>query len=103
AAFSIDVDGAERLVVVAEADPNWNIASAGAGTADAKTPLIRAARRAVAIDHDLDLHQLLLLRPASIPKTTSGKIRRQACRTGFLSGALPSWDASAAMPPTPQI
>lgn len=103
AAFSIDVDGAERLVVVAEADPNWNIASAGAGTADAKTPLIRAARRAVAIDHDLDLHQLLLLRPASIPKTTSGKIRRQACRTGFLNGSLPSWDASTAMPRSPEI
>jgi acyl-CoA synthetase (AMP-forming)/AMP-acid ligase II len=103
AAFSIDVDGAERLVVVAEADPSWNIASAGAGTADAKTPLIRAARRAVAIDHDLDLHQLLLLRPASIPKTTSGKIRRQACRAGFLNGSLPSWDASAAMPPATQI
>lgn len=101
AAFSIDVDGAERLVVVAEADPNWNIASAEA--ADAKTPLIRAARRAVAIDHDLDLHQLLLLRPASIPKTTSGKIRRQACRTGFLDGSLPSWDASAAVPRAPQI
>jgi acyl-CoA synthetase (AMP-forming)/AMP-acid ligase II len=101
AAFSIDVDGAERLVVVAEADPNWNIASAGASTADAKTPLIRAARRAVAIDHDLDLHQLLLLRPASIPKTTSGKIRRQACRTGVLNGSLPSWDASAAPPSTP--
>jgi acyl-CoA synthetase (AMP-forming)/AMP-acid ligase II len=101
AAFSIDVDGAERLVVVAEADPHWNIASAGAATADAKTPLIRAARRAVSTDHDLDLHQLLLLRPASIPKTTSGKIRRQACRTGFLDGSLPSWDASTAMPRTP--
>ncbi|HEX7942504.1 MAG TPA: fatty acyl-AMP ligase, partial [Gemmatimonadaceae bacterium] len=98
AAFSIDVDGAERLVVVAEADPSWNIASAGPGSADAKTPLIRAARRAVAIDHDLDLHQLVLLRPASIPKTTSGKIRRQACRAAFLDGSLPSWDASAGMP-----
>lgn len=95
AAFSIDTDGAERLVVVAEADPHWNIASAGAAPADASTPLIRAARRAVAIDHDLDLHRLLLLRPASIPKTTSGKIRRQACRTGFLDGSLLSWNASA--------
>ncbi|HEX8108398.1 MAG TPA: fatty acyl-AMP ligase [Kofleriaceae bacterium] len=101
AAFSIDVDGAERLVVVAEADPSWNIASAGAGSADAKTPLIRAARRAVAMDHDLDLHQLLLLRPASIPKTTSGKIRRQACRAGFLDGSLPSWEASVAAPSGP--
>ncbi|HEX7842089.1 MAG TPA: fatty acyl-AMP ligase [Kofleriaceae bacterium] len=101
AAFSIDVDGAERLVVVAEADPHWNIAGADAAVADPKTPLDRAARRAVAIDHDLDLHRLLLLRPASIPKTTSGKIRRQACRTGFLDGSLASWDASAAARSTP--
>lgn len=95
AAFSIDTDGGERLVVVAEADPHWNIAAAGAAPADASTPLIRAARRAVAIDHDVDLYRLLLLRPASIPKTTSGKIRRQACRTGFLEGSLLSWDGSA--------
>jgi acyl-CoA synthetase (AMP-forming)/AMP-acid ligase II len=103
AAFSIDVDGAERLVVVAEADPHWNIASAAPASAEAKDPLVRAARRAVAVDHDLDLHQLLLLRPASIPKTTSGKIRRQACRAGFLDGSLLSWDASvAASSPSPQ-
>jgi acyl-CoA synthetase (AMP-forming)/AMP-acid ligase II/acyl carrier protein len=103
AAFSIDVDGAERLIVVAEADPHWNLAGADPTAADARTPLVRAARRAVAIGHDLDLHQLLLLRPASIPKTTSGKIRRQACRTGFLDGSLLSWDASAAPPRTPQV
>lgn len=98
AAFSIDTDGAERLVVVAEADPHWNIASAGAEPADASTPLIRAARRAVAVDHDVDLYRLLLLRPASIPKTTSGKIRRQACRTGFLDGSLLSWGGAVAAP-----
>jgi acyl-CoA synthetase (AMP-forming)/AMP-acid ligase II len=101
AAFSIDVDGAERLVVVAEADPYWNIADSPPAAADPKAGLVRAARRAVSIDHDLDLHQLLLVRPASIPKTTSGKIRRQACRTGFLDGSLRSWDASAAAPSTP--
>jgi len=98
AAFSVEVDGAERAVVVAEADPHWNIADHSAASADPRAALFRAARRAVALDHDVDLHQLCLVRPGSIPKTTSGKIRRQACRAGFLDGSLQPWDAPAASP-----
>lgn len=96
AAFSFDVDGAERVVVVAEADPNWNIAQDSATGADPRLALFRAARRAVSLDHDVDLHHLCLVRPGSIPKTTSGKIRRQACRAGFLDGSLQVWDVAAA-------
>jgi acyl-CoA synthetase (AMP-forming)/AMP-acid ligase II len=96
AAFSIDVDGAERVVVVAEADPHWNIANDTSASNDPRTALFRAARRAVSADHDIDLHQLTLVRPGTIPKTTSGKIRRQASRAGFLAGSLQPWDAPAA-------
>jgi len=105
AAFSIDVDGAERVVVVAEADPHWNLSSDAPVNADPKAALFRAARRAVAVDHDVDLHQLCLVRLGSIPKTTSGKIRRQACRTGFLAGTLQAWDAPprTAPPGSPQV
>ncbi|HEX2691982.1 MAG TPA: fatty acyl-AMP ligase [Kofleriaceae bacterium] len=98
AAFAVDVDGAERVVVVAEADPHRAIADGPA--ADPKATLFRAARRAVAIDHDVDLHQLCLVRPGTIPKTTSGKIRRQACRAGFLSGSLQPWDTPTVTPPS---
>ena len=92
AAFSIDVDGTERVVVVAEADPHWNIADSSSATVDPRTALLRAARRAVSLDHDVDLHHLCLVRPGSILKTTSGKIRRQACRTGLLTGSLQAWE-----------
>lgn len=95
AAFSIDVDGAERVVVVAEADPHWNIANDTSASDDPRTALFRAARRAVSADHDIDLHQLQLVRPGTIPKTTSGKIQRQASRAGFLAGSLQPWDVPA--------
>jgi acyl-CoA synthetase (AMP-forming)/AMP-acid ligase II len=102
AAFSIDVDGAERVVVVAEADPHWNIANDTTASGDPRTALFRAARRAVSADHDIDLHQLYLVRPGTIPKTTSGKIRRQASRAGFLAGSLQPWDVPAASSTAPQ-
>lgn len=95
AAFSIDVDGAERVVVVAEADPHWNIANDASAGGDPRASLFRAARRAVSADHDIDLHQLALVRPGTIPKTTSGKIQRQASRAGFLAGSLQPWDVPA--------
>jgi len=91
AAFSIEVDGADRVVVVAEADPHQEIADDPATIADPAAALLRTARRAVAVDHDVELHDLCLVRPGTIPKTTSGKIRRHACRAGFLAGALQPW------------
>jgi acyl-CoA synthetase (AMP-forming)/AMP-acid ligase II len=102
AAFSIDVDGAERVVVVAEADPHWNVANDKSASGDPRTALFRAARRAVSADHNIDLHQLHLVRPGTIPKTTSGKIRRQASRAGFLAGSLQPWDVPAASSTAPQ-
>lgn len=95
AAFSIDMDGAERVVIVAEADPHWDIANDTSATGDPRAALFRAARRAVSADHDIDLHQLTLVRPGTIPKTTSGKIQRQASRAGFLAGSLQLWDPAA--------
>jgi acyl-CoA synthetase (AMP-forming)/AMP-acid ligase II len=87
AAFSIDTGGEERVVVVAEANPH----RVDSGQADPAAAVLRAARRAVAVAHDLELADLYLCRPGTIPKTTSGKIRRQGCRAAFLSGALQPW------------
>jgi acyl carrier protein len=42
----------------------------------------------VAQEHDLDIYAVVLLKTASILKTSSGKIQRQACRAGFLAGSL---------------
>jgi amino acid adenylation domain-containing protein len=76
AAFSVDVQGGERLVIAAEVSrvygdvPNDAIAS--------------AVREAVADVHELGVHEVVLLGPGAIPKTSSGKIQRHACRIGYI-------------------
>jgi len=81
AAFAIDVDGVERLVVVQEVDRQWR----GQG-GDEIAELIR---RRVAEEHEVPLHALVLIKTGYIPKTTSGKIQRSLCRARYLGGELP--------------
>ena len=50
---------------------------------------IRAIRHAVAEEYDLPVHAVVLIQSGSIPRTSSGKIRRQSCRQDFLGGRLP--------------
>jgi acyl carrier protein len=49
---------------------------------------VRAIRRAVTDEHEVDAYAVVLIRPGSIPKTSSGKIQRGACRVGFTEGSL---------------
>ena len=42
----------------------------------------------LAIEHEVALEALVMVRPNSIAKTSSGKIQRQACRAGYLDGTL---------------
>ncbi len=80
AAVAVDVGGEERLVIVQEVERQRR-------TVDIET-VAGAIRQAVAQQHDLHVYAIALLRPGSIPKTSSGKIQRHACRTGFLNGTL---------------
>jgi len=102
AAFSVDVADEERLIVAAEVEPhylpnrhptngNGNGASrphSNGRLALDKEGMVRAIRRAVAEEHDVRVHAVLLLRAGSIPKTSSGKLQRRACQAGFLDGTL---------------
>ena len=74
-----DVAG-QRLVIVAER-------AAGTSRADPQ-PAIEAIREAVAHRHGLAVADVRLLKAGAIPRTTSGKLARLACRTQYLSGAL---------------
>ena len=79
AAFAVDIEGQERLIVAAEVERVPN---------DDWTPVIDAIRRDVTRVHELPPEGVILLRAGSIPKTSSGKIQRHACRQGFIDNAL---------------
>jgi acyl transferase domain-containing protein/acyl-CoA synthetase (AMP-forming)/AMP-acid ligase II/acyl carrier protein len=81
AAFGLEADGEERLVVINE------ISRHALRDIDAKA-VFAAIRRAVAEEHDLRLEAIALIRPSSLPKTSSGKVMRRTCRTRFLAGEL---------------
>jgi len=88
AAFSVEVEGEERLVVVGEVERRGKD----------HEEVLAAIREAVAAEHELDLHAVGLLRPMSLPKTSSGKVQRHAAREGFLAGTLDvvaSWTSGA--------
>nr|MDT0661772.1 fatty acyl-AMP ligase [Micromonospora sp. DSM 115978] len=81
AAFAVDADGGERLVVLMEA--NRDLLGADPPGRDE----VRAAlRREVTRRHGVDVHDLVLVRRGLLPRTSSGKIRRGACRDQYLRG-----------------
>ncbi|WP_427167124.1 fatty acyl-AMP ligase [Streptomyces sp. C1-1] len=88
AAFAVTTAGGERLVVVAEH---------GRDLTDADSVLeevTRAVRAAVVSAHGLAVHDFLLVQPGAVPRTTSGKVARSACRDLYLAGtwAAPTGD-----------
>jgi acyl-CoA synthetase (AMP-forming)/AMP-acid ligase II len=93
AAFSVDIDGREQLVIVAEVERQYRPQLSGATGASGNdaTEVIKAIRQAVTRNHELQTHSVLLLKTGTIPKTSSGKIQRHACRIGFLEGKLEVW------------
>ncbi len=75
AAFSVDLDDGEGVVVVAERARK----ASGFDEAD----VARAATRAVAERHDVRLKAFLLVKPGGLPRTSSGKVARSAARTRY--------------------
>jgi len=81
AAFPLTVDEREVAVLVAELDRS---VPQGTDLSEA----IGALRSSVARHHDLALHTVTLVPTDAIPKTSSGKIQRSACRDLYLSEEL---------------
>lgn len=81
AAFSVEVHGIERLVVVQEVERRFvrNI--------DMKR-VLGDMRQAIAAEHTVQLYSVVLIKPSSLPKTSSGKVKRYACKQAFLNGDL---------------
>ena len=84
-----DGDGtAERLVIIAER---------AAGTARTEVqPALEAIRAAVSSHHGLSVFDVRVVPAGAIPRTTSGKLARRACRAEYLSGVFGGHTAGAA-------
>ena len=92
AAFSVeDEHGDERLVVVQEVERSVRHA------ADVDE-IVEAVRAAVVREHELTIQALVLVRPGTVPKTSSGKIRRRFTRQRWLAGALERFDPETSPP-----
>lgn len=77
AAFALGEDGDERLAIVQEVHE---------GGASEEAAL--AVAEAVAREHGLEVHAVVLIAPRTLPKTSSGKVRRRACREALAAGRL---------------
>jgi acyl-CoA synthetase (AMP-forming)/AMP-acid ligase II len=81
AAFSIDKDGEERLVILQEVRRQY------AKRFDPET-VFADILKAVSQNHSLQPYAIVLIEPSSFPKTSSGKLQRRASKNMFLSNAL---------------
>jgi acyl-CoA synthetase (AMP-forming)/AMP-acid ligase II len=80
AAFALDEGGTARLVVVHELERQFLNTDVQA--------VARSIRGAISEQHGLHVWAVALLRPGTLPRTSSGKVKRYACRADFLSGRL---------------
>lgn len=81
AAFAVEARHEERIVVIHE------VKRSGLRKLDMKE-VLGNIRQAVAAQHCIQLYAIVLLKPGSLLKTSSGKTRRSACRSAFLAGSL---------------
>jgi acyl-CoA synthetase (AMP-forming)/AMP-acid ligase II len=114
AAFSLVIDGEEKLIIAVEVERRYRDRRQGKENAQAEErrkfqrrtepadpgfevtlerplvyeEIISNIRQAVVANHGLQVHNILLLRIGTIPKTSSGKIQRYACRKGFIEKTL---------------
>ncbi|MET0622898.1 MAG: amino acid adenylation domain-containing protein [Pyrinomonadaceae bacterium] len=94
AAFAVEQDGAERLVVVQEV----RHLPPDAGE------LFASVRRAVVTEHGIEPAEIVFARYGDVPKTSSGKIQRRSCREAYLAGTLRvvgAWRGDAPGSPPP--
>jgi fatty-acyl-CoA synthase len=75
---AMDSGAGERLVIVTERAP-------GTGRAD-PAPVVEAVRAAVLDRHGIAASDVRFVAAGAIPRTTSGKLARGACRAAYING-----------------
>ncbi len=79
AAFAVADESGERLILVQEV---------ARGGATDFAPALRACREAVLAEHGLALDDIVLVRAGAVPRTSSGKVQRRACRAALAAAEL---------------
>jgi fatty acid CoA ligase FadD32 len=83
-------DTSEQLVIVGERAPGAHKLDMG--------PIADDIRAAIAVRHGVTVRDVLLTAAGAIPRTSSGKIGRRACRAAYLDGSLRSGRVANAFP-----
>ncbi|MFY4729494.1 condensation domain-containing protein, partial [Nitrospira sp. BLG_2] len=86
AAFSTEDKAGERVVLVHEIEkqvPKSDLPE-----------VVSCIRRALADEYELEIHSVVLIKSGTIPRTSSGKVQRHACKAAFESGQLATTLAS---------
>lgn len=81
AAFGVTDDGRERVVVVAE------VGRTSLRKLDSKA-LIGRIRQQVLEQREVLVDEIVLIRPGTLPKSSSGKVQRSQCRALYQAGEL---------------
>jgi acyl-CoA synthetase (AMP-forming)/AMP-acid ligase II len=92
AAFSVQIDGQEQLVILQELERSQRDADPQA--------VISSIREAVVEHHEIEAYAIVLLRPGQVHRTSSGKVQRFACRQEYRDGgfdAAAQWKAPTAI------
>ncbi len=90
AAFSVKINHEERLVIVQEVERSYR-------NQIAIEEVVELIRWNVFEQHFIDVYGIVLLKPGSLPKTSSGKVQRSACRALYLTqelDAIGQWQSS---------
>jgi acyl transferase domain-containing protein/acyl-CoA synthetase (AMP-forming)/AMP-acid ligase II/acyl carrier protein len=80
AAFSIEENDCEQLVIAAEVERRYS-------EADADNVVV-AVRQAVGEHHDVEVSAVVLLKAGALPRTSSGKLQRGEARAAYLANEL---------------
>jgi acyl-CoA synthetase (AMP-forming)/AMP-acid ligase II len=86
-AFSVDIDGLERLIIAAEVRRPLVVSRGERSTFEAEA-VCRRVCLSVSEENEVAPFDIVLLRPGALPRTSSGKVRRLATREAYLNKKL---------------
>jgi acyl-CoA synthetase (AMP-forming)/AMP-acid ligase II len=87
AAFQLDGTHGDGVAIAIEVDPR-ELKTESHQRAHQLCDAISAIRRAITEEHGIVIDAVALLSIGTMPKTSSGKIRRHACKLAFAAGTL---------------